>query len=86
MRGGCSVTNGNPADLHEDNSAREIEVSWVNEENALLHVRIVVTPQQYLKAVEAHKAGYTVSATGLLTRVGRPWRLERVTKFRVIRF
>ena len=77
-------TDGNPADLLEDPAAREIEINWVNEENTIVHVKVMLTPQKYLEAVEAHKQGNAVSASGKLTRVGRSWRLESVENFKVI--
>lgn len=77
-------TEGNPADLIEDKSHREIEVSWVNEDNQLIHVKIALPPKEYLAAVEAHKNGHAVSSTGLLSKVGRNWRLDPVETFKVV--
>lgn len=77
-------TDGNPADILEDPASREIEINWVNEENTIVHVKVMLTPQKYLEAVEAHKQGNAVSASGMLARVGRSWRLESVENFKVI--
>lgn len=76
-------TEGNPADLLED-KRREIEVSWVNEENQLVHVKIGLSPENYLQAVEAHKNGHAVMAAGMLSKSGRNWRLDPVESFRVV--
>jgi len=77
-------TEGNPADLLEDKSRREIEVSWVNEDNQLVHVKIGLSPANYLDAVEAHKNGHAVVAAGMLSKSGRYWRLDPVQTFRVV--
>ncbi|NKK59856.1 hypothetical protein GFM44_28700 [Rhizobium leguminosarum bv. viciae] len=77
-------TDGNPADLLEDKSGREIEVNWVNEENTLIHVKIALSPEDYLKAVEAHKTGRLVSAAGTLVKQGRIWRLTEAQRFNVV--
>ncbi|RFB90330.1 hypothetical protein B5K11_19955 [Rhizobium leguminosarum bv. trifolii] len=77
-------TDGNPADLLEDKSRREIEVSWVNEDNQLVHVKIGLSPENYLDAVEAHKNGHAVMAAGMLSKSGRHWRLDPVHSFRVV--
>ena len=77
-------TEGNPADLIEDKSRREIEVSWVNEDNQLVHVKMALSPEDYIAALEAHKNGQTVLASGLLSKSGRTSRLEPVQTFKVI--
>jgi hypothetical protein len=66
---------GNPSDLFGDSSARDIVVSWDSPEYGLIRVQVPLTPQGYLDAVDAHKEGAFVSATGLLTRSGRSWSL-----------
>lgn len=77
-------TDGNPADLAEDNSSREIEINWPNDDNMLLHVKILLSNADYIAAVEAHKNGNFVSVSGLLTRTGRSWRLENPQDFQVV--
>lgn len=77
-------TEGNPADLLEDKARREIEVSWLNEDNHLIHVKMALSPEEYLEAVEAHKAGRIVSATGILAKQGRTWRLTEVETFNIL--
>ncbi|UXS26951.1 hypothetical protein [Agrobacterium tumefaciens] len=77
-------TEGNPADLLEDKSRREIEVSWVNEDNQLVHVKMGLSPESYLQAVEAHKNGHAVIASGMLSRSGRFWRLDPLLSFGVV--
>jgi hypothetical protein len=79
-------TDGNPADLLEDMTTREIEINWASDDNKLLHVRLTLSPADYLSAVEAHKTGQPVSASGLLVHAGRSWRLDRVENFKVISF
>ena len=77
-------TDGNPSDLLEDTALREVEVNWVGDDNVLLHVKIILSNSDYVTAVDAHKTGKPISATGLLVRAGRSWRLENVSDFRVI--
>ncbi|MGF6174244.1 hypothetical protein [Ensifer sp. 4252] len=77
-------TEGNPADLIEDKSRREIEVSWVNEENQLVQVRVALSPEAYLDALEAHKNGHAVLATGIVSKVGRNWRLDPIETFKIV--
>ncbi len=72
---------GNPADLLEEKSKRQIEVAWINEENQLVNVKLLLSPQEYLAAVEAHKSGKAVSATGTLAKKGRSWQLGELTSF-----
>lgn len=79
-------TDGNPADLVEDKSRREIELGWLNEDNQLLSVKIGLDPKDYLIAVEAHKNGDVVHASGELVRLGRSWHLIDARNFSVMRF
>jgi hypothetical protein len=77
-------TEGNPADLLEDKSRREIEVSWLNDENQITHVKIALSPKDYLKALDAHKNGRVISSTGLLSKIGRNWRLDPIDTFEIM--
>lgn len=77
-------TDGNPADLLEDTSTREIEINWASDENTLLHVKVMLSPGDYLKAVEAHKDGKPVHVSGMLIKSGRSWRLDNAENFQVI--
>jgi hypothetical protein len=79
-------TDGNPADLLDDPATKEVEVNWVSDDNTLLHVKLMLSNADYIEAVEAHKAGKPVSASGMLIRVGRSWRLEEAQNFRVMTF
>ncbi len=79
-------TDGNPADLMEDSAVKEIEINWASDDNSLLHVRLMLSNANYLEAVEAHKSGKPVSASGMLARDGRSWRLDQVENFKVITF
>jgi hypothetical protein len=75
---------GNPSDLLEDKSKRQIDVAWVNEDSQLVNVKVLLPPQDYLSAVEAHKAGASILATGMLSKNGRSWQLTEVTSFIVV--
>ena len=78
-------TEGNPSMLVDDPASREIEINWVNEDGQILHVKMSVSPEGYLEAVEAHKDGHPVLASGMLTRAGRTWRLEQASSFKVMK-
>lgn len=77
-------SEGNPADLLQEGVKREIEVSWVNEEDLLIHVKLTLSPESYLEAVDAHKEGKPVMAEGTLVKSGRTWRLDELKQFRVL--
>ena len=79
-------TDGNPADLLEDPAIKEIEINWASDDNTLLHVKLMLSNTDYVEAVEAHKSGKPVSASGMLVRAGRSWRLDHVENFKVIIF
>jgi hypothetical protein len=79
-------TDGNPADLLEDTATKEIEINWASDDNTLLHVKLTLSNTRYVEAVEAHKSGKLVSASGMLVRVGRSWRLNQVEDFKIIGF
>jgi hypothetical protein len=79
-------TVGNPADLLEDPATKEIEINWASDDNTLLHVKLMLSNVDYVEAVEAHKSGKPVSASGMLIRSGRSWRLDHVENFKVITF
>lgn len=76
-------TEGNPSDLLED-AKRQIEVGWINEDGQVVTVKLFLSPQDYLAAVEAHKAGQSVAALGQLQKNGRSWQLTDIRKFSVI--
>lgn len=78
-------SEGNPADLLQEGAKREIEVSWVNEEDVLIHVKLTLSPEAYLDAVDAHKEGQPVMAEGTLVKTGRTWRLDELKQFRVLK-
>lgn len=77
-------TDGNPSDIFDDASRREIELVWVNEDSRPVQVKLLLSPEQYLLALDAHKDGRLVLAKGMLTRVGRSWRLEEILSFEPI--
>ncbi|BCK76788.1 hypothetical protein AA0242T_2743 [Acetobacter aceti NRIC 0242] len=79
-------TDGNPADLSEDTAPKEIEINWASDDNTLLHVKVMLPNADYAEAVEAHRSGKPVSASGMLVRVGRSWRLDQVENFKVMTF
>lgn len=65
-----------PSDLSAIMGEGEISVLYFHEQYGPIHVRITLTPAEYLKAVEAHRLGKAVRVTGTLIRSGRYWYLN----------
>ena len=65
----------NPADLL-DLSPREVVLQWNSPDFGALNVKVILSPPDYIIAVEAHKSGRSISVSGLLERVGRSWILS----------
>jgi hypothetical protein len=63
----------NPADLLDLSSPREVVLQWDSADFGALNVKVVLSPPDYILAVEAHKSGQLISVSGLLERVGRTW-------------
>jgi len=66
----------NPADLLDFSSPREIVIEGNSDELTSIKVRVVLSPTDYILAVEAHKSGSLISITGLLERRKRGWSLS----------
>ena len=64
-------TDGNPRDLDDDSSSREVEIIWLAEDDKPIKVRIKVTPQEYRVALQAHEAGKILSVRGILPASGK---------------
>jgi len=73
---------GNPADLLHNEERREVQVHW-DSPDGLVKVRVVLGPEDYLAAVDAHKAGHPIRVKGLLTHPGRNWILQNPSDFSV---
>jgi hypothetical protein len=71
-----------PAELFTISGLQDIMVEWDSEDFGKRLVRVSLGPEEYLRAMEAHKAGQTISVFGELER--RPLRLENARDFRVI--
>ena len=65
-----------PSDLSVIMGEGEISVLYTHEFYGEIHVRITLTPADYLKAVEAHRLGRAVRVAGTLVRQGRYWYLN----------
>ena len=74
-------SNADPSNLLNPKGEREIIVQWSHAEMGDIAVRMSLAPPEYLLAVEAHKAGRTVSVSGTLERRGRAWILTGSTDF-----
>lgn len=65
------ATDGVPSDLLDDKAKREIELNWISEDDRIVHIKLNVSPEEYLTAVEAHKNGKYVKVKGLLPATGK---------------
>lgn len=72
----------NPAELFTISGLQDVVIEWDSEEFGRRLVRVSLGPEEYLQAVEAHRAGRAISVFGELER--QPWRLENARDFRVI--
>lgn len=68
----------------QDDKPRTVEIPWHDEEGRAITVRMSLEPDDYLKAVEAHKSNSSVTVTGMLERIGTRWRLEEPTNFNIL--
>jgi hypothetical protein len=81
--------HGQVSDLHTDdpwdimnvNAGRTITVVWSSEDLGDISVNIPLTPEDYIKAVDAHRDGRAVSVSGTLERKGRSWVLSGISAF-----
>jgi hypothetical protein len=76
-------SQADPSDLLSPTGEREVVIQWSNEELGDIHVRVRLTPQDYLAAIEAHRNGRPVRLRGTLERKGRLWILSNPTDFSV---
>lgn len=70
------ATDGVPSNLFDDKEKREIEVSWISNDDKLVHIKLDVTPEEYLAAVDAHKSGKHITVRGLLPASGKTRRFK----------
>lgn len=66
----------NPADLLDVSSPREIVLQWNSPDFGQLNVKVILSPTDYIVALEAHKTGRLISITGMLERINRTWVLS----------
>ena len=64
-----------PSDLSPATGEGEISVLHASEDYGDIHLRITLSPTEYLKAVEAHRLGRPVRLSGTLVHKGRYWYL-----------
>lgn len=74
----------NPSDLFS-RGTRDLMIEWVSDEYGRRNVRVPLSPEAYLLALDAHRNGARVMISGKLNR-GRKggWRLEEVGKLEII--
>ena len=74
----------NPSDLLNQKGTRQIVVQWASADLGNIQVRISLIAGDYLQAVEAHRAGKPVVASGTLEQTGQRFALKNPTDFAVI--
>jgi hypothetical protein len=62
-----------PSDISATTGEREISVFYSSEDYGDLHLRMTLSPADYLLAVEAHRLGRPVRVRGTLVHKGRSW-------------
>ena len=77
------ASDSDPNDLLSKLDDREIAIRWNSEDGELL-VRVHLSPEDYLRAVDAHRNGLQVSISGTLEKRGRRWFLKGPNSFAVI--
>ncbi|MDN3591619.1 hypothetical protein [Methylobacterium adhaesivum] len=73
----------NPADLLHNVSPREVVIRWESPDRGDISVSTRVAPEDYLAALEAHRAGRAVRVSGNLVRAGKRWILYPITSLKV---
>jgi len=68
----------------QDNAPRMIEVNWHDEELHSIKVKVSLSAEEYLAAIEAHSGHKEITVTGLLENRGSRWELENPTDFDVL--
>lgn len=69
-------TKENPSDLFSNTVPREVVIATDLEEFGSINVRVFLPPEDYLRALEAHREGREIVVRGELERSGRGWSLE----------
>ena len=69
-----------PSDLSAATGEGEISVLHASEDYGDIHLRITLSPAEYLRAVEAHRLGRPVRLSGTLVHRGRYWYLLNPSK------
>jgi hypothetical protein len=78
-------SDDNPSELLETHGSREVTVEWNSKPlGSQVRVRMILSPADYLLAVEAHKDGRSVQISGELERPGRSWRLSNPGTLKII--
>ena len=78
------ATDGVPSNLFDDKDKREIEISWLSNDDNLVHIKLNVTPEEYLEAVDAHKNGKHITVKGLLPASGKTRHLKEHGRITVL--
>ena len=77
------ASEDDPSDLMNPLGDREIAIKWQTPEGLDIHVRVTLSPADYLQAHAAHGAGRLVTVSGTLERRGRRWVLSSPSGFSV---
>lgn len=68
----------------QDDAPRMIEVNWYDEEERSIKVKVSLSAEEYLAAIEAHSGHKEITVTGLLEKRGSRWELENPTDFGIL--
>ncbi|HEV2698123.1 MAG TPA: hypothetical protein VGU90_09040, partial [Terriglobales bacterium] len=72
-----------PSDLTPMTEEGEISILYDSSDYGEIHLRITLSPAEYLKAVEAHRQGLPITLSGTLAHKGRYWYLLRPSEVTV---
>lgn len=70
-----------PSDLLDVTGEREVVILWSTSDMGDVRVRVRLSAADYLKAIEAHRAGRIISVKGTLEQRRQPWVLTNPTDF-----
>lgn len=77
-------TDAIPSNVDDGVSEREIEINWASSEKEVVKVKVKISPDDYLKAVDAHKQGQAVSIVGKLPTEGKTRTLNEASSLTVV--
>lgn len=74
----------NPSDLFSGSGSRDVQILWDSPEHGRTKVHVSLASEDYLQAIDAHKAGKMVAVYGELERLRSYWKLQNPRDFTVL--